>query len=153
MLPTTGTIRVVTEATPDQLWAVLTAPERVGEWSHEARAGEWLRPFTGPSVGARFAGPSASGRQRWTRIVEIVSYEPPATLAWRTIPRFPYRDSTSWTFRLRTVDGGTEIEQSYVLDAPRWWLRLLWFLVPAHRDRTMALTDDLRRLGEVAARE
>jgi Polyketide cyclase / dehydrase and lipid transport len=151
-LPTTATVRVVVPATAEQLWVVLTAPERVGEWSHEAKGAEWLPPSRGPGLGARFAGRSAIGRRRWSRITEIVAWEPPTTIAWRTIPSGPYRDSTEWTFRLRPADGGTEIEQTYVLTSPDWWLRLLWYLAPTHRDRTAGLTDDLRRLGEVAAR-
>jgi uncharacterized protein YndB with AHSA1/START domain len=152
ILPTSASVRVLVNATPEAVWDVLTAPERVGEWSDEAQGGTWLPPHDGPRVGARFAGRSAVGRRRWTRTVEIVTCDPPHTLVWRTVPAGIYRDSTTWTVHCRAVGDGTEIEQSYVIEASRWLLRALWWLVPAHRDRTAGLTDDLRRLGEVAAR-
>ena len=151
-LPKTATVRVVVPAQPEQVWAVLSDPTRVGEWSHEACQAEWLPPATEARVGARFAGGNAIGKQRWTRHVEIETCDPPVELAWRTIRRGLYRDSTTWTFRLRPVDGGaTEVEQSFVLSGSALLLRALWWMVPSHRDRTEALAADLRRLGEVAS--
>jgi hypothetical protein len=42
--------------------------------------------------------------------------------------------------------------QTYqVTRCPRWWEWIASRLVPRHIDRTVALTEDLRRLGAVAA--
>jgi hypothetical protein len=76
----------------------------------------------------------------------------PYELVWRTVSSVLYPDSTEWAIRLRPDDeGGTVIEQTFevvkgtVLDV------VYASLIPAHRDRTAALTEDLRRLGDVAA--
>jgi hypothetical protein len=76
----------------------------------------------------------------------------PRTLVWRTVPQWRFPDSSEWRFDLEPVDGGTRIVQSYrVLRAPALLARIYAVLVPSHRDRTSALLDDLRRLGELAA--
>ena len=50
------------------------------------------------------------------------------------------------------VDDGTRITQSFqVIRAPAVLATLYAIIVPTHRDRTAGLTDDLRRLGELAA--
>ena len=67
---------------------------------------------------------------------------------------FWYPDSTEWAIRLRPDErGGTVIEQTFeVVKAPKVLDVVYASVIPAHRDRTAALTEDLRRLGEVSAR-
>jgi predicted ATPase/class 3 adenylate cyclase len=61
-------------------------------------------------------------------------------------------DSSEWRITLDCVEGRTRIVQSFhVLRAPAALARLYSIVVPAHRDRTTSLADDLRRLGEIAA--
>ena len=73
---------------------------------------------------------------------------------WRTVPTLRFPDSSEWRIGLETVDGGTRITQSFqVLRAPAVLAALYAILVPAHRGRTSGLTDDLRRLGELAAED
>jgi hypothetical protein len=87
---------------------------------------------------------------RWTRRCEIDSAEP-YVLVWHTIPSRRYPDSTRWTIRLRPDGSGTRIEQAFtVLRAPAALDAVYARVVPRHRDRNTALTDDLCRLGEVA---
>ena len=67
----------------------------------------------------------------------------------RCIPTAP-----KWAIRLfRDGDGdGTRLEQTFnVVRAPRALDLLFGLIIPAHRDRTTALTEDLRRLGDLAA--
>ena len=50
------------------------------------------------------------------------------------------------------VDDGTEIEQTFTVVRGAKLLALLYgLIIPAHRDRTAALTEDLRRIGHLAA--
>ena len=151
-LPDAGSVEVTVAASPAQVWAVLADPTRTGEWSHEARVVRWQDGAVEAAVGARFAGTSRAGRWSWTRVCEIVTADPHRELAWRTVPSARYRDSTEWRFRLTPVDGGTRIEQSFrMLKLGPVMARLLWLVVPSHRDRLDALRADLARLGEVAA--
>ena len=142
-----GTVTVVVDATPDQVWAVAADPTRLGEWSHEAIGAEWLDD-------TRFAGSNRLGRNRWVRVNEVLVADRPRRFSWRTVPSRRYPDSTIWSIDLEPIDGGTRtritqsfeiVQLSAVLD------RLFALLAPTHRDRREALAGDLRRLGEVAA--
>jgi hypothetical protein len=150
-----GDIEVVVDAGAQQVWQVVADVTRVGEWSHECHAARWLGEAYGPAVGARFRGRNRAGIFRWGRTCEIVHLDPPALIAWRTVPSPLYPDSTLWRIELEPAhDGGTLVRQSFsVLRAP-WLLdRLYAGLIPTHQDRDAGLTEDLRRLGEVARAE
>ena len=146
-------VTVDVDADPDEVWAVVSDPTRVGEWSREARGCEWVSTGPVPFVGARFVGANQASRlRRWHRQCEVVACAAPREFSWRTVPTALYRDSTTWRIVLEPIDGGgTRIHQSYDLDAPGWLLRMLWLTMPTHRDRTEELRDDLRRLGAVAS--
>ena len=151
-LPRTGTVEVITGASPQQIWDLLADIARAGEWSHETRGGVWLDGATTATLGARFKGLNGKGRQRWTRVCEIVAAEHPHQLAWRTVPSRLFPDSTRWTFEMTPVDGGTRVTQHFeVLKLHPIVDRIFYALIPAHRDRTAALRGDLEHLAEMAA--
>ena len=148
----TGTVTVETRATREQVWALVTDVTRSAEWSHEANGGEWIDGATSAVPGARFRGRNRSGRNAWTRTAEIERAEEPNVVSWRTIPTRLYRDSTRWTYELEPTEAGCRITQRYeILKLGPVLDRFLYAVVPAHRDRTAALAEDVRRLGEVAA--
>jgi hypothetical protein len=150
-LPRTGQVSVEVDATPEQVWTLLTDITRAGEWSHENQGGEWLGA-DGPAVGARFRGRNENGRWKWARQCEVVALDAPRTISWRTVPTTVYRDSTIWTYELEPTDAGCRITQRYeVVKLGPLVDRLFYAIVPAHRDRSAALADDVRRLGEHAA--
>jgi hypothetical protein len=144
-------VEVVVAAAPAQVWAVVADVRRVGEWSHECRAAEWLGDAGTAVPGARFRGRNRTGIWRWSRTCEIVTADAPHELVWRTVPTWLIPDSTEWRIRLDAVGGGTRITQSFqVVRAPAFHDRLFSTMLPSHRDRDAGLADDLRRLGEVA---
>lgn len=143
-------VSVTVPAGVDAVWAVLSDPTRVGEWSHECVGARWLDGSDHAVPGARFRGRNVAGVARWGRICEVESAAP-YRLAWRTVPTRAYPDSSGWSITLEPVDGGTRISQEFrVLHAPRVLGVVYALLIPNHRDRTVALAGDLRRLGEVA---
>ena len=145
-----NSVAVTVEAEIDEVWDVVRDVTRVGEWSHECIGGEWLEGCAAPVPGARFRGRNRAGIFRWGRVCEIVSAEP-YELVWRTVPTAMYPDSSQWRIALASVDGRTTITQQFrVLRAPRALAVLYALVIPAHRDRTTALTEDLQRLGTVA---
>src|SRR5688572_3883127 len=97
-LPRSNRISVEVEATPEQVWDLLTDITRAGEWSHENQGGEWRGDATGPAPGAYFRGSNESGRFRWSRVCEVLEVDPPRRISWRTVPTVLYRDSTTWTY-------------------------------------------------------
>lgn len=143
-------VSVTVPAGVDEVWTVVTDPTRVGEWSHECVGAAWLDGYDRAVAGARFRGRNVAGITRWGRICEIESVAP-YTICWRTVPTTAYPDSSRWSISLERVEGGTRISQEFrVLKAPRVLGRVYALMLPNHRDRTVALAGDLRRLGEVA---
>jgi Hemerythrin HHE cation binding domain/Polyketide cyclase / dehydrase and lipid transport len=145
-------VEVTVEADIDDVWDVVRDVTRVGEWSHECVGAEWLDGADAPSPGARFRGRNRAGVLRWGRVCEIVSADP-YELVWTTVPTALYPDSSEWRIALtRAEDGTTITQQFHVLRAPKALAVLYALVIPAHRDRTTALVEDLTRLGAVAAR-
>jgi hemerythrin-like domain-containing protein len=145
-----GATAVVVDADIDAVWDVVRDPTRVGEWSHECIDGEWVGDATSARPGARFRGRNKQGLFRWGRLCEIVDAEP-YELVWRTIPTRLYPDSTEWALHLARVDGGTRIEQTFRVVKGTKLEAVYATVLPAHRDRTAALTGDLERIGALAA--
>jgi hemerythrin-like domain-containing protein len=145
-------VSVTVEADIEQVWAVVRDVTRVGEWSHECVGAAWLDDARSPVPGARFRGRNRAGVLRWGRVCEIVSADP-YELVWITVPTALYRDSSEWRITLAKVDEDTMISQQFqVIRAPRVLAVVFALVIPAHRDRTAALIQDLRSLGSVASR-
>jgi hemerythrin-like domain-containing protein len=150
-IPRAGRVDEIVAASLGAVWRVVSDVTRVGEWSHECRRAEWLDGATSAEPGVRFRGTSKAGPWAWSRVNEIVVVREPHALVWRTVPTLLFPDSTEWRIELEPVDGGTRIAQSFdVVRAPAVLSRLYAIMIPAHRGRDSALTDDLRRLGAVA---
>jgi Polyketide cyclase / dehydrase and lipid transport len=150
-LKRTSRVEVVTDASPEAVWAVVSDVTRVGDWSHECRTGEWVDGATAARAGARFRGRNRIDRRGWTRLNEVVSVDEPRELVWKTVPTALFPDSTRWSITVEPVAGGTRIVQRYeILKLNPLLDRLFYLTTPKHRDRTAALTDDMRALGEVA---
>jgi len=146
-----GHAEIVVAAEPEAVWNVVMDVTRVGEWSHECVECSFLGGATRAEPGARFRGRNRQGIFRWGRVCEVLSTED-RELVWRTVPTTMYPDSTVWRIRVTPTDGGTRLEQRFdVVRAPKLLDIIYATVVPAHRDRTAALTDDLRRLGELAS--
>jgi hypothetical protein len=143
-------VAVTVDADIDQVWDVVRDVTRVGEWSHECVGAAWSAGAAEPVPGARFRGRNRAGVFRWGRECEIVSADP-YELVWITVPTAFNPDSSEWRIALAKVDEGTRITQQFrVLRAPKVLAVLYALVIPAHRDRTEALVEDLTRLGTVA---
>lgn len=146
----TGQCQVTVDADLDAVWDVVRDVTRVGEWSHECVGVAWLDGATAATPGVRFRGRNKQGIFRWGRVCEIVTAKP-YELVWRTVSTALYPDSTEWKIRLGRTGNTTEIEQSFrVVRGPKLLALAYGVLLPAHRDRTAALNEDLRRLGDLA---
>jgi uncharacterized protein YndB with AHSA1/START domain len=138
------------DASPDQVYAVLTDVTRIAEWSHECRGAEWLDGANRAEVGARFRGSNQVNRFGWSRVCTVTALEPGRAFGYRTSGGVP-SDSTAWSFDLEPDGTGTRITQRYqVLAFSRAMELFTYALVPAHRDRRDALREDLVRLGVAA---
>ena len=134
-------------ASPDEAYALVSDPTRVGEWSHEAVGARWVEGASHAEPGARFVGSSSLGRLRWS-VPCVIDVADGRTVAFHTTAR---GGSTQWRYDLTPADGGTLVRQRFRM-LTLWRPRevLLRLLVPSHADRSDALRGDLVRLGEVA---
>ena len=120
------------------------------EWSGECRGCVWLGGATAPVPGARFRGRNRRGALRWTRLNEVVRAEEAKEMVWRTMRRWPFPDSVEWRLSISSEESGTRVEESFrVLSMPRVMSWLVPLAVPAHRDRTADLYEDLGRLKAI----
>ncbi len=145
---------VIVDAPVEAVWRVVADLTRTGEWSHECHQVTCLHGATAAAPGVRFRGRNRSGWLRWSRVCEVIAVEAPHELVWRTIATPLLPDSAQWRIALEPVDSGTRIVQSYqVTKMPRWFPWVVARVNPTHIDRSGALTDDLRRIGAIAARD
>lgn len=145
-------VSVTVDAAIEDVWHVVRDVTRVGDWSHECVGAEWLGGALAAAPGAQFRGRNRAGLFRWGRRCEILAADP-FELVWRTVPTALFPDSSEWRITLAEADGATRITQQFrVVRVPPVLGTLFAFMIPAHRDRTAGLTDDLLRLGLVAAR-
>lgn len=129
------------------MWEVLADNTRVGEWSHECRSAARGRRCPAPGSGACNRGArglvaAMRDRHRRARAGAVLAH----------VRSVPDAGSTLWRITLEPEAGGTRIRQEYtVLTLPALTDTMIAQLLPAHRDRTAALREDLLRLGRVSA--
>jgi uncharacterized protein YndB with AHSA1/START domain len=141
---------VTIEAPIADVWELVSDVTRVGEWSGECRGCVWEDGSDAAARGARFRGRNRRGGLRWSRLNEVTDVEPPRRLEWRTVPRFPYPDSVQWVLSLEEAAGGTTVTESFeVVKIPKVMEWGIGVVMPAHRDRSADLGEDLARLKQV----
>jgi len=145
-------VEVTVDARLESVWQVIADVTRTSEWSHECHHVVFLGGGGAIAPRVRFRGRSRSGWLRWGRTCEILAVDAPRQIAWRTIPTALKVDSTDWRISLEPAGAGTKIVQTFQLTkCPRWWEWILARINPLHLDRSAALTEDLRRIGVIAA--
>jgi uncharacterized protein YndB with AHSA1/START domain len=145
-------VEVTVDAPLESVWQVIADVTRTSEWSHECHHVVWLGGATAAAPGVRFRGRSRSGWLRWGRTCEVLAVDAGRQIAWRTIPTALLVDSSDWRISLEPAGAGTQIVQTFQLTKfPHWWEWILMRINPSHIDRSAALTEDLRRIGVIAA--
>lgn len=94
------------EATPDQVWAVVSDLERMAEWSPECRM---MKVLGAAREGAHVIGVNKRGLAVWPTNSRIVRYEPGRAIAWRV-----YENRTTWSYELDETPTGTTITERRV---------------------------------------
>lgn len=95
---------VVVDATPDEVWDLVSDPTRIGEWSPECTGGAWTTP--GPAVGARFVGHNRHGRIRWSTHCRVTECVPGERFTFTVL-----ESAMTWGYRMEPEDGGTRLTQ------------------------------------------
>ena len=118
MTKTVVTVERDVAAPPEQVWSLVSDVTRMGEWSPEALAGEWLGGASGPGVGAQFKGNNERGKRRWSTKGEVVEAEPGKAFAF-DVAAGPMKVAR-WGFRFEPTATGCRVEERW--EDHRGWL-------------------------------
>jgi uncharacterized protein YndB with AHSA1/START domain len=148
------TVERVIEASPEQLYDLVSDLPRMGEWSPESEGGAWRGGATKAVVGAKFRGHNRIGWRRWATTCTVTEARPGHAFGFDvTVGPFAV---ASWHFELSAVAGErrlTNVVQRYT-DRRGRVKRLIGRLVTGVADRSehnhKTMTETLLRLGKVA---
>jgi len=70
-------------APADHVWTLITDVTRMGEWSPETTAAEWLGDASGPAAGAKFRGTNRNGSKSWKSVATVVDATPGRAFTFR----------------------------------------------------------------------
>ena len=141
-----GQAQVHVEASPDQVYHVLSDVTRMGEWSPECYRCEWLDGATGPASGARFKGYNRRGWTRWSTTCTVTDAEPGKAFGFE--PRLPFffhrrGAQTRWRYEIEPAEGGVNLTESFEW---RWYFAMVvWPLFGGPRRRIAALERNMRQ--------
>ena len=136
LLPSFGDeVSVWMDASPDEVWDLVSDVTRIGEFSPETFEARWTRGSTGPEVGAYFKGHvkrNGVGPTYWT-LCRVTRCE--------TEKVFEFAVGTdgmnvnNWGYRLEPKDGGTLVTEYFRLGS-NLPTRAYWLLLGPLRRRT-----------------
>lgn len=95
------------EATPAQVYGLVSDITRMGEWSPVC-TGCWWDEGDGPSVGAQFTGRNEVPGRTWETRSTVVVAEPEREFAWEVGDGF-----VRWGYAFAASETGTELTESW----------------------------------------
>jgi uncharacterized protein YndB with AHSA1/START domain len=138
-------------APSEELYAMVSALERMGEWSPENEGGTWVDGVAVAQSGARFKGRNRNGKKSWTTIATVVEAEPGRRFAFR-VTSGPLKVA-DWSYTFEPAPTGCRVTESWRDLRPRWFVPIAGWGTgvsdrETHNRRTMEQT--LERLGAAA---
>ena len=109
-LPDSHQDSIVIDATPQEVYAVVSDVTRVGEWSPVCAEGWWIDDG-GPSEGSWFGGRNEVPGRTWETKSRVTKAEPGAAFAWQVGGKF-----VSWGYTMSAVEDGTELSETWALN-------------------------------------
>jgi len=120
-MPDVSIDRII-RAKPSEVWALVSDPTRMGDWSPENIGAKWVGGASGPSVGAKFRGSNSNGRVGWKTTCTVTECQADEHFAF-DVKSGPLPIAT-WGYRLEAVDGGTKVTEYYDRKEPEVLERL-----------------------------
>lgn len=151
---TTDTVDRYIEASPEALYAIVSDVTRTPEMSPEVVKCTWIKPATGPSVGARFKAINSAGRgPKWPNKPVVVTADPGREFAFARTE--VGAGTVEWRYRFVPEGTGTRVHESYLVT--RKVQRLGWFIIDTlyglkdrRADLRAGMTTTLERLARIA---
>src|SRR3954453_6861804 len=101
---------VVINAPPAAVYALVSDPMRMAEWSPECVGCRWIGGSTKAVVGARFRGTSRNGRHKWSTPSAITDMRSDELFAWEVT--YFGRPVARWEYRLESEADGVRLIES-----------------------------------------
>ncbi len=99
-------------AAPDAVYQLVSAVDRMGEWSTEAVGADWVDGGSG-QTGDWFTGHNKAGEREWSRECEVARAEPGRDFTF--VVGGVEANCTWWSYEMEATDGGTRLTEN-------WWL-------------------------------
>jgi uncharacterized protein YndB with AHSA1/START domain len=127
-------VTVHMDASPDDVWALVSDVTQIGRYSPETFEAEWLDGADGPAEGATFRGHvkrNGRGPTYWTTC-KVVACEPGKEFAFAVGPD---NMNNTWRYVLEPKDGGTDVTESFQLSNSLPF-KVYWALAGRWRGKT-----------------
>ena len=129
-------VTVHMDASPAEVWALVSDVTRIGEFSPETFEAEWVGDADGPAVGARFRGHvkrNGRGPTYWSPC-EVTECEPERVFGFAV--GSAARPINRWRYELAPAEGGgTDVTESFRL-ADSIPTKIYWTLFGWARGKT-----------------
>lgn len=128
-------VTVHMNASPAEVWALVSDVTRIGEFSPETFEAEWLDGATGPAVGAKFRGHvkrNGRGPVYWTNC-QVLECEPEKVFKFGVM--MGKQALNVWGYRLEPSGAGTDVTEFFEM-RPTLGSRLYWAVAGKARGRT-----------------
>lgn len=129
-----GTVTTRIKASADEVWALLSHLERMGEWSPECYRVTWLDGATSPAQpGARFKGHNRWGPVRWSMTCEVKTAEDGREISWSTVQGG--KELVTWRYELVPDGEDTVVKESFEVHWLPPMARVFEDVLMVNRDR------------------
>ncbi len=128
-------VTVHMDASPDDVWALVSDVTRIGSYSPETFEAEWLDGASGPAVGAKFRGHvkrNGKGPVYWTTCV-VTECVPGARFGFDVLTGD--KALNHWAYAIEPAGGGSDVTESFRL-APTAAMKLYWAVLGWARGKT-----------------
>jgi len=129
-------VTVHVAAPAGRIWDLVSDITRIGEFSPETFAAEWLAGASGPRTGARFRGHvrrNGRGPVYWT-VCTVVASDPGCEFAF-AVAGPGGKTINTWRYQLDPRAEGTDVTESFRLEE-RLWTKAYWAVLGKLRGKT-----------------
>ena len=96
-------------AAPEAVYAAISDVTRMGEWSEECVACEWVDGSDAPVVGATFDGHNVNGDHTWTTRGTVIEAEPGVAFTFEcSMSDFHF---STWGYRIEETSAGSLVTE------------------------------------------
>ena len=123
------------DATPAEVWALVSDVTRIGEFSPETFEARWRRGYDGPEVGAKFKGHvkrNGVGPTYWSACT-VTKCEPEKVFEFAV--GSDEMTVNNWGYRLEPDGSGTRVTEYFRIE-PSLPMRVYWLALGPLRGRT-----------------